>query len=575
MEAAPFIFKPINLNFIYRGFTKRLIFQLSTTLFDNDRRENPQDISINARIYNLDEDFNLAKVKVKADIKLKNIMFNPIRDYLAYLPANISLASFKCKKIGIDLNILMNSLDDIKTKGTISIESLGFKKFFSIILKEDYTKLNVIREMNGISAINLNLAIPLHHSEHPSIHYDIALSLKENKLLFRALPLAFSGLKGGIEINKDILTIHNIEGKLGESSIFIDQGWIKDFSQEDSAVEIDVKSQLSPDDLFKIINLNLKDKVKIDQWPLCDFRISGNPAKIKLIASLDLTKSRYAYGEKIIKPDDFPNNIYFQGQINQEEGGKLFTLDKGLVNLGSSKGLFNGNIHYLKGKEIITFDFKTEELLWSELEKLFVNYKNLNRFATMKVIEGSGIIETSKKEGGGEDKKGQLKLLFKDGIIKKSTILTDIFSFFNRILNFKVVDFSTRGLSYKTMSADFIIDNSNFTTQNFFIKSDDLIITGIGTINLENETVDAVLAVQPLHSLEKYLNKVPLLGWILTGKEKQIVVAYFKVEGRFESPKIEPVSWQSLPKGVFNILHRTLKLPLDFIKKPKDVVLPH
>jgi hypothetical protein len=87
-------------------------------------------------------------------------------------------------------------------------------------------------------------------------------------------------------------------------------------------------------------------------------------------------------------------------------------------------------------------------------------------------------------------------------------------------------------------------------------------ITGIGKIDLGRNQVDAKIGVHPLVTVDTVLSKIPIAGYILTGKNKAFLSFVYGVKGDLDDPKIEAIPVQSIPGGVFGIIKRLLETPL-------------
>ena len=87
-------------------------------------------------------------------------------------------------------------------------------------------------------------------------------------------------------------------------------------------------------------------------------------------------------------------------------------------------------------------------------------------------------------------------------------------------------------------------------------------ITGIGKIDLGRNEIDAKVGVHPLVAVDTVLSKIPIAGYILTGKDKAFLSFVYEVRGDLDDPKVEAVPIQSIPGGVFGIIKRILETPL-------------
>ena len=58
-----------------------------------------------------------------------------------------------------------------------------------------------------------------------------------------------------------------------------------------------------------------------------------------------------------------------------------------------------------------------------------------------------------------DNKVGEISLSLDEGVVKKSTVLTDICTSLNRILNFRFNDVPKKGMTYKKISANCLFRN--------------------------------------------------------------------------------------------------------------------
>ncbi|MFH0925740.1 MAG: AsmA-like C-terminal domain-containing protein, partial [bacterium] len=318
--------------------------------------------------------------------------------------------------------------------------------------------------------------------------------------------------------------------------------------------------------------LNFIKKIGMRGLPLWRISASGPMNKIKINSYMDLTPIKYEYKNIFKKQKRMFNEIHYQGRWDPFEK-KEISFNNLVFELGASKLIFSGDILYNELVTKINYKVESNDLVWSELEKVFSNY---NKFIIMKAIKSEGGIEFDKIKTEGENlKRGNLKLILEEGVIKRSGILTEVFSIFNRILNLKFKDISKEGLLYKTITTDILLNDNIIKTSNLFMDSTDLNLAGTGSLNLKDKTIDITLAVQPLQLpslLNDLISKLPIVGWVLTGKNKKILAAYFKVKGDIKNPTVESSQLQSIPRDIGGILLRTLKLPIDIVNSPDDVL---
>ena len=67
--------------------------------------------------------------------------------------------------------------------------------------------------------------------------------------------------------------------------------------------------------------------------------------------------------------------------------------------------------------------------------------------------------------------------------------------------------------------------------------------------------------------------KEKLLDILLTGKEKDLLTAYFEAKGKWSDPQVNAIPVKSLGKGVLNIFIRTFELPMKLFTDTGEVIL--
>ncbi len=85
--------------------------------------------------------------------------------------------------------------------------------------------------------------------------------------------------------------------------------------------------------------------------------------------------------------------------------------------------------------------------------------------------------------------------------------------------------------------------------------------------------MDLTVGVQPLQTGDKIVNRIPVVGWLLSGKDKGILTAYFEAKGKWSDPKVTAIPVKSLAKGVLNVFRRVFELPVRLFTDTGEVIL--
>ena len=149
------------------------------------------------------------------------------------------------------------------------------------------------------------------------------------------------------------------------------------------------------------------------------------------------------------------------------------------------------------------------------------------------------------------------------GVIKKSNLFFSTLNFLslNKIIDKKLSDFSEKGFCFNSIKGKLDIKNGILKTDNLVMQSPIFNMAGNGYLDLNNDKVDLNLVISPLGTIDMLLTKIPVVGYVLTGKEKSIITFYLKVYGSRSKPKIRYVPFQHWPASIFGFVKRTLMTP--------------
>ncbi|HEY6873691.1 MAG TPA: AsmA-like C-terminal domain-containing protein [Geobacteraceae bacterium] len=170
---------------------------------------------------------------------------------------------------------------------------------------------------------------------------------------------------------------------------------------------------------------------------------------------------------------------------------------------------------------------------------------------------------------------GSLKFRCEKGSLRKFSVLSKIFSILNvsQLLRFHLPDMISGGMPYNAITATMSIQDGIISSQDFFIASDAMNISAVGKIDLPKNEVDATIGVQPLQTVDKVVNRLPVVGWILTGNKNTFLTTYFEAKGKLEDPSVKAIPVKSMTKGVFNIFKRVFELPAKIFTDTGEVLI--
>lgn len=170
---------------------------------------------------------------------------------------------------------------------------------------------------------------------------------------------------------------------------------------------------------------------------------------------------------------------------------------------------------------------------------------------------------------------GNIRLKIHSGKLRKFSTLSKVFSILNisQLLKFQLPDMVSGGMPYNSISGKIAVEDGRLSTQDLFISSDAINISIIGSSDIVKEEMDLTLGVQPLQTVDKVVNRIPIVGWLLTGKDKGFLTAYFEAKGSWADPKVSAIPVKSMGMGVLNIFRRTFELPVRLFTDTGEVIL--
>jgi uncharacterized protein YhdP len=170
---------------------------------------------------------------------------------------------------------------------------------------------------------------------------------------------------------------------------------------------------------------------------------------------------------------------------------------------------------------------------------------------------------------------GNVKLQMNDGKLRKFNTLSKVFSILNvsQLLKFQLPDMVSGGMPYNSITGSIAVKDGSISSQDLFINSDAINISIIGSADIVKEELDFTLGVQPLQTVDKIVNRIPVVGWLLTGSSKAFLTAYFEAKGKWSDPQVSAIPVKSLGKGVLNIFRRVFELPVRLFTDTGEVIL--
>lgn len=259
--------------------------------------------------------------------------------------------------------------------------------------------------------------------------------------------------------------------------------------------------------------------------------------------------------------------------VNLKRDGNRLNLD----NLEAE--LFDGMLH-ADGQLILSPGNASEWTLQTQLSGArtddFFNALEIDREVSGRLSLNSTLL--TKGNSFDEMKKslhGKLDIKMERGKLKRFNALSKAFSILNlsQLLSFELPDMVHDGMPFNKITATYKLANGVLSTKNFFLDSNAIHISMIGDIDLHKEKLDLLIGVQPLQTVDKIISRIPIVGWILTGGDSNLISAYFEAKGSWSDPKVSTVTAKSIAQGTLGIFQRVLELPIRIFTDPDEVFI--
>jgi hypothetical protein len=389
---------------------------------------------------------------------------------------------------------------------------------------------------------------------------ELKMSLKDIALPLKKLPY----MKGYVKVNNGFLRLPWLKKPLREINL------ISDFNGE----------------IFDIdINRLTCGKSILNR---CTFHSAGL-ASPRFSLYVDMDAFDY---DDFQTPDDFKISVIDKNSLMAKTSGEMSLLAKKIrfgdfngenlnvkglfsdsrLNISELKmNAFDGNIHTLgyidfSGKiPHIYADSKLQRIRGGLFLKVFgeKTYMTEGRTSIYGNVDSNG--STMKELIG--DMSGNVAIYSRDGLIMKWNLLSKVFGLLNvqDVLRGKV-NLSKEGLQYKRMGATFTAKNGIFFTKDFLIDSPSMVITGVGSLDIKKDEIDANITVSPFVALDRTIDKIPILRNILKDKRDGFLHVAYKMKGPMNDPDISFDFANSIGGRAIEVLKNILVLPKEILE---------
>lgn len=249
------------------------------------------------------------------------------------------------------------------------------------------------------------------------------------------------------------------------------------------------------------------------------------------------------------------------------------SLDRGLLRLEgfsarSLGGTVQGTLSYSEGPAGPRF--AVEPKIQAVPVQGFLGWFDLDTTELTGKVNLEGRFETGGKTKSERKKNlnGAFSLRVEEGVMRRLRILVRVLSFLDlsRWFTLQMPDLNNEGISFRSITGDFKVTQGVYSTENLFVDSDDLRITGAGKVDGSKGEIDFLIAVRPFPRIDTAVNIIPLIGQGLAAIKNSLLLASFNISGPLDDPLVTPAPLGTLSEFFFS----TLAIPKSLIPLPKE-----
>ncbi|MBT8348227.1 MAG: hypothetical protein HKP62_02115, partial [Sulfurovum sp.] len=171
---------------------------------------------------------------------------------------------------------------------------------------------------------------------------------------------------------------------------------------------------------------------------------------------------------------------------------------------------------------------------------------------------------------GNPDKTMRGEIIVEGGVMKDFKAYNNTLAFINTIpalASLQNPGYSVKGFTIEKGIAEYrMIKQDKIVFDSIYIKGKSATIAGTGEIDLKKKTIDLNLAIQSARELGKFVGSLPLVGYILMGKDKSMTFG-LQITGTLDNPKVKTSAGEDILSLPLKILKRALESPEHIINK--------
>ena len=165
----------------------------------------------------------------------------------------------------------------------------------------------------------------------------------------------------------------------------------------------------------------------------------------------------------------------------------------------------------------------------------------------------------------GTEQKGYTgEILIEGGVLRDVRAYNDMIALFNTLpalVSFSSPGFSRKGFEIKKGRILFTLKGDELRLGSILLEGKSATVAGKGTVDLKSKALEVELAVQTAREVGKTLGQIPVVGYILFGKDKSLTTGV-KITGTLEKPRVQTNPVGEALLYPLQLLKRTLMAPM-------------
>lgn len=162
------------------------------------------------------------------------------------------------------------------------------------------------------------------------------------------------------------------------------------------------------------------------------------------------------------------------------------------------------------------------------------------------------------KQWGNPDKEMKGQMIIEGGVLGNFKAYNNVLAFLNTVPALATLNkpgFSKKGFLIEKGIIEYRVIDDIIIFDSILIQGKSATIAGKGSVNIKQKTIRIGLAIQTARELGKFLGSVPILGYIMMGKDKSMTVG-LKILGTLDEPEIRTTAAKDI-----------LMMPIDFVTR--------